>query len=182
METLPLDRASLIDAQAAGRAFEFLFFFGHSGQGVSRQCLSQWYEAPFEVDGIRFRTAEHFMMFKKAALFADDEMRDAIVAAETPGAAKALGRKVRGFDQAEWEANRLAVVTAGSVAKFGQNPELRAFLLATATKVLVEAAPRDRIWGIGMSAKNPAATDARSWRGLNLLGFALMAARAQLMA
>jgi predicted NAD-dependent protein-ADP-ribosyltransferase YbiA (DUF1768 family) len=46
--------------------------------------------------------------------------------------------------------------------------------------VLVEASPRDRVWGIGISAGHEHATDPARWRGLNLLGFALMEARAGL--
>jgi ribA/ribD-fused uncharacterized protein len=46
--------------------------------------------------------------------------------------------------------------------------------------VLVEASPRDRIWGIGMSAGHRDASRPSRWRGLNLLGFALMNVRDQL--
>jgi predicted NAD-dependent protein-ADP-ribosyltransferase YbiA (DUF1768 family) len=42
---------------------------------------------------------------------------------------------------------------------------------------LVEASPRDRIWGIGLSAADERAASPGTWQGLNLLGFALMAAR-----
>jgi ribA/ribD-fused uncharacterized protein len=63
------------------------------------------------------------------------------------------------------------------VAKFTQNEDLGAFLRATGRRVLVEASPRDRIWGIGMGASNPDAQVPARWRGNNLLGFALMDAR-----
>jgi predicted NAD-dependent protein-ADP-ribosyltransferase YbiA (DUF1768 family) len=46
--------------------------------------------------------------------------------------------------------------------------------------VLVEVSPRDRVWGIGLAATSERAEDPRQWRGLNLLGFALMSARAAL--
>jgi len=55
-------------------------------------------------------------------------------------------------------------------------------LIATGDRVLVEASPRDTIWGIGMGASNPDAKDPTKWRGRNLLGFALMEARASLAA
>jgi ribA/ribD-fused uncharacterized protein len=87
---------------------------------------------------------------------------------------------VRGFDETVWTARRFELVVAGNIAKFGQDPALRAFLLGTANRVLVEASPRDRIWGIGLSAANERATVPSEWRGLNLLGFALMQAREQL--
>ncbi|OXR44842.1 hypothetical protein B7C42_02796 [Nocardia cerradoensis] len=50
-------------------------------------------------------------------------------------------------------------------------------LLATGERVLVEAGPMDRIWGIGLAADDPRAEDPAQWKGLNLLGFALMDAR-----
>jgi ribA/ribD-fused uncharacterized protein len=87
---------------------------------------------------------------------------------------------VRGFDQRAWEAAREPIVTEGNVHKFGSEPSLRAYLLATGDDVLVEASPRDRIWGIGMGASHGDARDPRRWRGSNLLGFALMRARARL--
>jgi ribA/ribD-fused uncharacterized protein len=68
----------------------------------------------------------------------------------------------------------------GKLAKFGQHPELSAFLVAIAPDVIVEASPRDTIWGIGLGAKNPAARAPRRWRGENRLGFALMEVRARL--
>ncbi len=59
-------------------------------------------------------------------------------------------------------------------------PRLGAFLSATDPKVLVEASPLDRIWGIGMTAGHPDALLPSRWRGSNLLGFALMNARGRL--
>jgi ribA/ribD-fused uncharacterized protein len=67
-----------------------------------------------------------------------------------------------------------------SVAKFGQRAELREFLAGTGNRVLVEASPTDRVWGIGLAATDERAADPARWRGLNLLGFALMEARARL--
>ncbi len=70
--------------------------------------------------------------------------------------------------------------TAGNLAKFGQHADLREFLLTTGDRVLVEASPFDRIWGIGMGPNNPAALRPSAWRGQNLLGFALMEVRERL--
>ncbi|MEU4646849.1 NADAR family protein [Nocardia fluminea] len=80
-----------------------------------------------------------------------------------------------------WERARFGIVVAGSVAKFGQNDALRGYLVGTGARVLVEASPVDRIWGIGMAADDPGALDPGRWKGLNLLGFALMRAREELI-
>jgi ribA/ribD-fused uncharacterized protein len=93
--------------------------------------------------------------------------------AQTPKEAKALGRQASGFDQQAWEDSRYGIVVDAGQHKFGQHDDLREFLLNTGEQVLVEASPRDRIWGVGLGRNNPAVHDPRSWRGLNLLGFAL---------
>ena len=85
-----------------------------------------------------------------------------------------------GYDDARWVAHRFDAVVRGNQAKFSQAKRLREFLAATAPRVLVEASPVDAIWGIGMAADDPRATDPRQWAGLNLLGFALMAVRDRL--
>ncbi len=166
-----------------GHTFDYVFFWSHRPKrktGPDASCLSQWFPAPFVVDGVTYPTAEHWMMAGKARLFGDDVMLAAILRTTDPGEAKAIGRRVRGFDPDAWAAARSPLVEDGNVAKFGQHPALGEFLRSTGRRVLVEASPRDRIWGIGMGAENPDATDPAKWRGLNLLGFALMRARARL--
>ncbi|SEF46272.1 hypothetical protein SAMN04489712_10199 [Thermomonospora echinospora] len=166
-----------------GRPLRLLFFWGHRSTGtgeIGKGCLSQWWEGDFTVDGITYRSAEHWMMAHKARLFGDEETFERIVAAAHPAEAKALGRRVRGFDEDRWAAHREEIVTAGNVAKFGRHPALRDYLLGTGRRILVEASPLDRVWGIGLSAEDERAASPARWRGLNLLGFALMEARARL--
>jgi ribA/ribD-fused uncharacterized protein len=159
---------------------KFLFFWGHRPQrdgSVGAGCLSQWWPAEFTVDGVRFRSAEHYMMWRKARLFGDHEMAERIVATTDPRDAKALGREIRGFDGETWAEHRFEIVTDASRHKFGQHDDLRAWLVGTGDRVLVEASPTDRVWGIGLAAADERAADPARWRGLNLLGFALMRAR-----
>ena len=167
--------AELSQVIAAGERVKFLFFWGHQPdqQGVGKGCLSQWWPSPFEVDGVTFATAEHYMMWGKAMLFDDRKTAERVLAATHPKQAKDLGRQVRNFDQATWEAHRYAIVVTGNTHKFGQHAGPRAFLLGTGTRVLVEASPLDRVWGIGLTGDDPRAEDPTRWRGLNLLGFAL---------
>ncbi|WP_051970329.1 NADAR family protein [Kitasatospora azatica] len=176
-------REALAALTAAGVQPKYLFFWGHQPQrdgSIGPGSLSQWWPSPFTVDGIEYATAEHWMMASKARLFGGEEAVPGILAARTPAEAKKLGRLVQGFEEETWAAARFALVTEGNVAKFGQDEALRSYLLGTANRVLVEASPRDRIWGIGLGAGNEAAADPARWRGLNLLGFALMEARERL--
>jgi ribA/ribD-fused uncharacterized protein len=162
---------------------EYVFFWkpdASPGSPVGVQCLSQWWEAPFTVDGRDYRSAEHFMMCGKALLFGDGDTADRVLAAPTPREAMALGRQVRGFAQDVWVQHRLDVVVRGNLAKFGAHDDLRGFLLGTGERVLVEASPLDRVWGIGLAADDERAADPAAWRGLNLLGEALMEVRARL--
>lgn len=134
--------------------------------------------APFEVDGQSYQSAEHYMMAEKAALFGDEQTRARIIEATDPNAAKALGRQVRGFDEARWAQERFPIVVRANQAKFSQNAELGAFLQGTGTRVIVEANPVDRVWGIGLAPRTrPERPEPDRWRGLNLLGFALMQVR-----
>lgn len=139
--------------------------------------LSQWWPCRFEEGGQVYTSAEQYMMAGKARLFGDHEKLAEILATGDPARCKALGRQVRGFDRERWGAAAFDLVTRGNVAKLGQAPALRAHILGTGDAVLVEASPRDRIWGIGLGASNPAARDPMAWRGRNLLGFALIRAR-----
>ena len=170
---------------AAGETFDYLLFWGHTPKAdgrIAKECFSQWYPACFECEGARYASAEHYMMAGKARLFGDTQMLEQILASTSPAEAKQLGRKVRDFDDARWKAACFDIVVEGNVAKFGQNPELAQVLLETGESVLVEAAPRDRVWGIGMGASNPEARNPAAWRGQNKLGFALMEARRRLRA
>lgn len=167
-----------------GEQLQFDFFWGHQPgkNGLTNTCYSQWYVAPFVVDGERFPTAEHFMMAEKAALFGDRSIRELVLQAPSPAAAKALGRKVRGFDESTWQASRFSIVTRANGAKFAQNPEMGQFLRQSGSRVIVEASPVDRIWGIGLARSDEKAMNPNLWRGLNLLGFALMQVRDNLPA
>ena len=177
---------NLDDLRAAARRgaeLRYLPFWGHTPKrpGVAdKAVLSQWFPAPFTVAGLRYPTAEHYMMAEKARLFGDAAVAEKILQNPEPGAAKALGRQIANFDEERWVAAREAIVLAGSRAKFAAHPPLRDFLLATGTKILVEASPLDCIWGAGLAHNDPRLNQPEQWPGLNLLGFVLMRLRAEL--
>ena len=116
-------------------------------------------------------------MAEKARLFGADEIRSKILATRKPGAAKALGRQIEGFKADVWDKNKYDIVVQGNLQKFSQNDNLRTFLVNTGKRVLVEASPVDKIWGIGLAQDNPKSENPLEWKGQNLLGFALMSVR-----
>lgn len=177
------DVHALAAAVERGERFTYRYFWKATPSRDGRAtdaCFSQWWPGEFTVDGVTYANAEQWMMAAKARLFGDEETLGEILAALDPATIKALGRKVRGFDEDVWKRARLDLVTEGNVAKFSQDAALGAHLVGTGDAVLVEASPLDRVWGIGLAEDHPDARDPRRWRGLNLLGFALMRARAVL--
>ncbi|KAF7797824.1 hypothetical protein EIP86_009030 [Pleurotus ostreatoroseus] len=174
---------------------DYVFFWRETAK---HGWASQWYHSPFrariqlqfDVNGkLRtidshdehvFPTAEHWMMACKALLFDDAAVFADILATDARDArgVKALGRAVRGFDEAVWVAARGAVVREGNLHKFRAHEEIRQALFATGARRLVEASPRDRVWGIGFGEARALEEDVRRRWGLNLLGKALEEVRA----
>ncbi|HET9516775.1 MAG TPA: NADAR family protein [Actinoplanes sp.] len=183
MDGTPRTAADLIRLTESGASLEYTFFWGHRPQpdgAIGAGCLSQWWPTAFMAHNVTFRSSEHYMMYRKAILFGDEEAAGRILAASHPRQAKMLGRRVRNFEEEIWVKHRYQIVVDASLAKFGQDRDLMAFLRGTGDRVLVEASPTDRIWGIGLTGRDERAADPAQWRGLNLLGFALMQARAEL--
>jgi ribA/ribD-fused uncharacterized protein len=179
---LPLDLEALRARVRDGQSFTYLPFYGHTAEPgrITNAIYSQFYPVEFQIDGLRYRWAEQWMMAAKARLFGDQDALAAILQAGEPLECKKIGRTVRNYDDGQWSAARFDLVVAGYIAKFGQNQPLREYLLGSDDAILVEAAPRDQIWGIGFGRENPAVQDPRRWRGRNLLGFALVKVRAVL--
>lgn len=172
-------REALEESCGAGEHYKYLFFWGHTAKDgeITEACLSQWWMSPFVIDGCTYSCAEQYMMAEKARMFHDNAMLEMIMKANYPKEMKAYGRAVQNFVTEQWDALAYSIVKKGNLAKFSQNPELWHFLKQTKGRILVEASPRDRIWGIGMSKSNPDAQSPFTWRGKNLLGFALTEVR-----
>ena len=90
----------IIERLEAGENLKFLLFLGHQkSEQISKCCLSQLYESKFEVNGIKYHTAEHYMMAEKALLFEDKQIYEQIITSAKSGKVKELGRKVRNFKE-----------------------------------------------------------------------------------
>lgn len=147
---------------------DFVFFW------KTAEIYSNWHPSVFtDAEGHRFVNSEQYLMYHKALVMGDTATAEQILHEASPGRIKALGRQVRDYDEARWEAERLGVMEAGCYLKFTQNPAMQAELLATGSRTLVEASPVDAIWGIGMAEDDPLCETPTEWRGRNLLGIAL---------
>lgn len=163
-----------------GERMKYIFFWSHrpSADGsITKSCFSQWFDCHFTVDGVEYSTAEQYMMAQKSLLFGDDKIYNEIMNASHPNQFKSLGRKISGFNEKVWNENKTDIVIKGNIAKFSQNQELKYFLLNTNNRILVEASPYDKIWGIGMKSDDTRCENPTLWDGENLLGFCLMEVR-----
>ena len=142
--------------------------------------FSNWYLSNFAESGLVFTSAEQYMMYHKALTFHDDRMAEAILNTEDVAKIKQYGRQVANYDDTVWSAVRYNVVRQAVYLKFTQNKQLYYLLKTTGDDILCECAVHDRVWGIGLSMTDPKRFDPKKWRGMNLLGKALMDVRAML--
>lgn len=157
-----------------GERFKYNFFWGG--------YLSNWFESSFVVDGKYYWCTEQYMMAKKAELFNDFEIQEKIMKSLDQREIKSLGRKIRNFNDSVWDKNKVQIVYDGNIAKYQTNKDLQIYLLNQKNKILVEASPYDKIWGIGLGKENSKIIEnPNNWQGLNLLGFTLMAVRDALL-
>lgn len=170
-------REKLIEKYNSGESIEYIFFWKPQMGVVDKSCFGQWQPSIFKIDIDTYCCAEQYMMAEKARLFKDEETCKLIMKSTDPKEMKALGKKVRNFEQDLWDKAKYSIVLNGNYFKFTQNHDMRKFLLPTGDKVLVEASPLDTIWGIGLSEDNEKSQNPNTWRGQNLLGFALMEVR-----
>lgn len=150
---------------------EFEFFW------QTESPFSNWHRSRFSEGVMNYSNAEQYLMFHKAFLFADDEVAKEIMEAKHPREMKALGRKIKNFNNDVWNEYKYAIMCQGLRLKFRQNTNLYTKLVNTFPKTLVEASPYDTIWGIGLEESDPRALNKETWLGENLLGKALTEVR-----
>jgi ribA/ribD-fused uncharacterized protein len=147
-----------------------LFFTPH--------IYSNWYIIPFkDISNVEYNCVEQYMMAQKALLFNDLTIHKKIMLAKVPKSHKAFGRKVSNFNTETWESNSYRIVLRGNYYKFSQNDSLAKVLLDTKDKIIAEASPYDKIWGIGLACNDKNALDMNKWKGTNKLGKVLMDVR-----
>jgi ribA/ribD-fused uncharacterized protein len=170
----------LIKTYNSKKRLHYIFFWQTDKGALSPGCFSQWQRSYFVADNNRYNCAEQYMMGRKALIFNDLETFDKIVSANHPKQIKSLGREVRNFNATLWDNVKYSVVLNGNFYKFTQNDEMLKILISTGDKIIVEASPLDKIWGVGLSEENSIIENPNDWKGKNLLGFALMEVRDEL--
>jgi len=158
--------------QTPGRITDTHVFFWNS-------IYSQWYTTPkqFTENGVVFSNAEKYMMVKKSEVFGATDILEQMIKSDNPRLIKQLGRQISNFSDEVWDQHKMDIVTQGNVLKFGQNPDLLEILKEHKDKIIVEASPQDKIWGIGLHWDNDDVLDESKWKGQNLLGECIMRAR-----
>lgn len=126
--------------------------------------LSNFYPSPFKAGGLEYQWNEQWFMVHKSL---DPSERQLVMDARTPGECKRIGKIIT--LRRDWEEIKDFVMLQGLRAKFKQNPDLLAALLATEKRYLEETNTwGDRYWGVC------------GGKGKNMLGILLMQVRAEM--
>lgn len=139
--------------------------------------LSNFYVSPFRLhqnDGLLWLSGEHAY---QAAKFwgTDKDHWEAIIAAQDPAEAKAMGNSRQHVLRDDWESVKYDVMAYVIRGKFAPDTVLSDRLLGTGDTLLVEGTYwNDQIWGVDLSQPTRP--------GRNWLGTLLMARRAELRA
>ena len=149
---------------------EIVFFFSGNPALNDHKEFSNMHEAPMQIGGITFPTVEHYYQWSKAKQFGDEEIATKILKTPSAKSVKALGQKVKPYDDEAWKSKRQSVMLTALDAKFMQHPDLLKKLIDTGDKLIAEANPRDKYWGIGTSAETSKAKDPARWPGENMMG------------
>ena len=150
-----------------------IYFWG----GIFSNWAKFSFKAPLRQGStpIEFNCAEQYMMATKAELFGDDDALAFIMEANNPSTQKAAGRRIVGYSDEVWNPVARDMSYVGIYEKFRQNDKIRDLIVSTGNKLLVEASPMDRRWGIGFDHLDAVGQE-DEW-GWNWLGQILMKVR-----
>lgn len=116
------------------------------------------------------------MTHRKGLLFAPNSSYTAAILDTTnPSALQKLGSQIPGFNEGVWKREKIRFLMTANWLRFTQDSGMKARLLATKSRELVEADPHDKQLGIGFEPHAASANRAK-W-GSNLHGKTLMQIR-----
>jgi N-glycosidase YbiA len=140
-----------------------IYFYSTQGE---YGCFSNFSRHGFELDSKYWKTSEHYFQAQK---FAGTPFEEQVRVASTAKQAATLGRR-RDFPlRPDWETVKDEVMRRAVQRKFETHADIRAILLNTGDRDIIENAPGDYYWGIG-----------KTGTGKNRLGQILMEVRAAL--
>ncbi|MGL6072821.1 MAG: NADAR family protein [Fimbriiglobus sp.] len=128
--------------------------------------FSNFARYPIFLAGKRWPTSEHYFQAMK---FHDAEYREKIRKEPKPMIAANMGRDRKQKLRVDWESVKDNIMRDAVRAKFTQHEDLKALLLSTGERPLVEHTANDSYWGDGGDGS-----------GKNRLGLILMEIRAEL--
>jgi ribA/ribD-fused uncharacterized protein len=129
--------------------------------------FSNFHKSPFELENKKWPTSEHYFQAKK---FEGTKWEEKIRKCKTPSQAAKMGRSRSLPLRKDWEKVKEDVMYNALKAKFGQNEDLKKYLLETKGYTLIEHTKNDSYWGDGGNGK-----------GKNRLGILLMKLRKELL-
>ena len=129
-------------------------------------CFSNFSPHRVHLKGRSWPTTEHYFQAQK---FAGEPDEAEIGHAKSPLIAARMGRSRRRPLRKDWESAKDRIMREAVRAKFAQHADLRAILLATGDRTLIEHTRNDSYWGDGGDGS-----------GRNMLGRILMEVRAEL--
>jgi len=143
--------------------------------------FSNFHQANITVDYTVYCSTEQYYHAKKAELFKDDNSYTQIMASTDSVEIMKLGKQVEDFKPAEWAMACDDVMYIGNMAKYTQIPELKAKLLSTGEKALVESSKHDKYWGSGIALNDKNALKKDLWVGENKMGMLLVKIRSEIV-
>ena len=141
--------------------------------------FSNFYEAEFIWNGYIYHSSEQYIQHQKAKYCGDTAAANEIMSCKTALQCKHAARNIDNYIPDDWIKFATSECVKGLTAKFDQNPKLKALLLSTGDKMLVECS-WDQVWGMGYPLSKPDCLDSTNWEKQGILGSMLMTVREKL--
>jgi ribA/ribD-fused uncharacterized protein len=141
-----------------------IYFYGTREKPYG--CFSNFSRHGFELDGLWWRTNEHYFQAQKFVT-TDSNWYQKINQVSTPKEAAKMGRNRSYPLRNDWEKVKDEIMLKGVLTKFKTHSDIREILLSTGDELIVENSPIDYYWGCGADGS-----------GQNKLGLILMQVRA----
>ena len=132
--------------------------------------LSNFFPAPFVMDGHHYISSEQYIQASKAKWFGDMDVYNQIMGCKNSSDCKDFSRKIRGVDNVKWDTAAADLCRPGIREKFVQNPILLEILVKrTGSKRIIECA-KDRLWGTGIPLSQDDCLDSDRWITPGIMG------------